>query len=324
MISGRLKHNYTLEEILSHHTEYEIFRHYIGDFKLGDAIENPWESQRTPSFVVNDKGGFLSFRDFSNEECKGNIVELLKRVHPGKKYWEILEAVAKDMGTGNMKRPNLSPPKRRSPSFIQVTQKPFDTADLEYWKGYYQSKRDLEENDIYAVKSYRVNGTRYDIPSTELAYGYLQRDEEGEVMWKVYRPFAKNKKDKWRYSGKNTYIHGLENMKISGKGIIAKSVKDYLVFRKLIKKVCATSSESLDCFTTQNVEIINHCPPEWTYIAFDNDEAGRKARSRVCSAFGFSYIQTEDGMLPIKDFADMAKEKGLSALEQFLKLKNII
>lgn len=322
MISGTLKKKYTLEGILEHYSEYDIFKHYLGHFIIGELTDNPKETQRTPSFLVSDRSGHLMYKDFSDESVKGNVVEFIKWMHPGKRYGEALEAVVNDLGGSGVIRTS-SPPKRKNKAFIQVTQRPFDTADLEYWKGYHQTKRDLEENGIYAVKSYNINGTRRVIPPTDLAYGYLNYDDHGEAFWKIYRPLA-DKHHKWLYSGSNTFIHGLENMKLPGKGIITKSYKDYLVIKKIITRLCATQSESLDCFTKHSIEVICWQGEENNFLGYDNDEAGIKARNSVLKVHRFSYVQVPDELSPIKDFADMAKVHGLKAVEDYFKLKNII
>lgn len=312
-----------MEGILEKVSEYDIYRHYIGhDFRLGDIIENPWESQNTPSFIVNEDT-FMYFKDFSDDSCKGNLVEFLKRCHPGKNYDEILTAVAQDIGTDRM--PSIrTPPKKKGPSLIQVTKRPFDTADLEYWKGFYQTRRDLEENDVYAIKSYRVNGNLIRIPPGEIAYAYLLMKKNGDFCWKVYRPFAKSKLDKWKYSGPNNLVVGLENLKGEGKKLITKSMKDYLVMRKVFSRTAATQNESLQSISAEDIEYIcseGDCSD--VYINFDSDEAGLKASSIMTAFYGFSYINVPKQYMPIKDFAEFGRVHGLGAIEQQLKLKGI-
>lgn len=327
MIQGTAKERHTLEGILLKVSEYDIFKHYIGgDFILNDLIENPWESQNTPSFLVSDRTGHLTFRDFSDTSIRGNLTEFLKRCHPGKNYDEILTAVVQDLGTERM--PSIrTPPKRKGPALIQVTRKPFDEQDLSYWKLFYQTRRDLEGSDIYAIKSYRVNGTLFRIPAGEVAYAYLFTKSDGDFCWKIYRPFAKIRKDKWRYSGPNDLMYGLENLKQPGKAIITKSLKDYLVLRKVYGKVAGTQSEALESINERNQILLcesvggecNHI-----YINFDSDEPGKKASNLITAAYGFSHINVPDEYAPIKDFAEFGRVHGLGAIEQQLKLKYII
>lgn len=327
MIQGVAKERYTLEGILEKVTEYDIFRHYIGsDFKLGEVMESPWESQNTPSFIVNEDT-FMYFKDFSDDSCKGNVVEFLKRCHPGKNYDQILTAVVQDLGTEKM--PSIrTPPKRKGPVLIQVTKRNFDTADLEYWKSFHQIRRDLEENDVYAIKSYRVNGQVYRIPAGELAYAYLLTKKNGDFCWKVYRPFAKTKLDKWKYSGPNDLIVGLENLKGPGKKLITKSMKDYLVMKKVFSRTAATQNESLQSINAEDLEYIcsqggAECRID-VYINFDSDEAGVRASQLLTAAHGFSHINVPKEYMPIKDFAEFGRVHGLTAIEKQLKLRGII
>jgi hypothetical protein len=326
MIQGTAKERHTLEDILSKVTEYDIFKYYIGgDFTLNDLIENPWESQNTPSFLVSDRTTHLTFRDFSDTSIKGNIVEFLKRCHPGKNYDEILTAVVQDLGTEKM--PSIrTPPKRKGPSIIQVTKRSFDTADLEYWKSFHQTKRDLEDNEVYAVKSYRINGTLIKVPSSELAYAYLFTKSDGDFCWKLYRPYAKDKKDKWRYSGPNDLMVGLDNLTGPGKVLITKSLKDYLVIRKVWYRTAATQSEALESINEDNLLYIcsNGGGCSNVYINFDSDAPGKKASNLITRAYGFSHINVPDEYMPIKDFAELGRVHGLGAIEQQLKLKGIL
>lgn len=329
MLKGKVKRYYTLEQILQTSSEYDILRRYIGhDFNWGKHIESPFRRDDNPSFTITNSGGFTYFKDWADDGVEGNIVEFLKRVFPGKDYGDILSQVAEDMGTRFMehsiKRGVKEPPKREL-AVIQVTKRRFDTADLEYWKSYYQTSRDLEENDVYAVKSYRVNGNMQYLPVTEMCFGYLFQ-HNGDYFWKIYRPFAADKKDKWRYSGPNDHIHGLGNIKGSGKAIITKSLKDYMVMRKLMNRVASTQSEAKECFNNATLNYLNSTvgDPKDIFVNFDSDEPGVKASRNVSEAYGFNHVNVPKEWAPIKDFADLAKVHGLKCVENYLKHKNII
>lgn len=332
MIKGKVRKDYTLEEILECSSEYDIMRRYIGhDFKLGVPIESPFREDPTPSFSVTNRGGFLYFKDWGDDGCEGNLTEFLKKVFPNKSYGHILSQVAEDMGTRTLihiASRGIKSPQRREPTIIQVTKRRFDTADLEYWKQYHITRKELEGNDefeIVAIKNYRVNGKVIPLPITEMCFGYLFKNDN-DFFWKIYRPFAKDRKDKWRFSGPNDHILGLNNIRGRGKAIGTKSLKDYIVMRKFIERTLSTQSEASESFNDVTVSYIQSEVVDMTdfFVNFDSDEPGIKASKALTHKFGFSHINVPNEYMPIKDFADLGKIHGLDAIEKQLILKNVI
>lgn len=327
MIKAVKKEEVTLDNILSKVTQYDIFRYYIGhDFDYRVPFSSPFRDDRTPSFsVMKMHNGGLFFSDFADDTSRGNITDFLVRVFPGKDYNQILHQVQKDLNVSPVstgKRIQFKEGKDRELStFIVVTPRPFDTYDLNYWKSYHQTYNDLKANNVYAVKEFKVNGVKVKVPSTELVFGY----HFSGTWWKIYRPLAENKEDKWTNSTPNLLMYGLQNVMNCENAIVTKSFKDYLVLKKLCPNVCGVQSEGTTVISNENLLLLkSNCRN--VFINFDNDIPGKKASRYYTKEHGFKHVNVPDSYLEkgIKDFADLAKVEGLETVRNYLISKNII
>ena len=64
----------TLDYILSKVTEYDIYAHYLGQFKVGAIYNSPFRKDKNPSFGVyySKRTKQLLFKDHGTGEC-GNV-----------------------------------------------------------------------------------------------------------------------------------------------------------------------------------------------------------------------------------------------------------
>jgi DNA primase len=98
-----------------------------------------------------------------------------------------------------------------------------------------------------------------------------------------------------------------------------------MVMKKVFPCCCAVQNEGMGCFSEENVEYIKE-NSERQILSFDSDETGVKNSQLVTNKYGFEYcnvprIYLDEG---IKDWALLAKEKGLKTVERILKEKEII
>ena len=154
----------------------------------------------------------------------------------------------------------------------------------------------------------------------ELTFGYLY-----DGHWKIYRP-NETKKNKWLPNNVPiTAMDGLDNIKNCDVAFINKSKKDYIVIKKLFECSCAVQNEGLACFSEENVNYLKSNSKR-QILSFDSDVAGVKNSQQITQLFGFDYCNVPKQYLSegIKDWALLAKEKGLKTVERILKEKNII
>jgi len=200
-----------------------------------------------------------------------------------------------------------------------VTRK-FTKEELAYWNQYYQSLDDLRANNVYSIKEMFLNRKRFPLRETDLRFGYLY-----DGHWKIYRPFG-DKKSKWVPNNVPiTAMDGREDIKNCNVAFINKSKKDYMVMKKVFPCCCAVQNEGVACFSDENVEYLK-ANSDRQILSFDADEVGVKNSQMITKLFDFEYANVPRKYLTegIKDWADLAKEHGLEAIESYLKHKQLL
>lgn len=332
MIQGRKKQELEPETILQKLTPYDIYRFYLGEFKLGKAMKSPFRRDQHPSFCVRaiDGAGALYHVDYGDETFRGNCFKLVMQLF-GCTFRQALEKIDNDFGLGiaggpthdwqrivlQYEQPKLE--ERRHNHMLVIT-RPFTLEELAYWNQYHLSADDLKKNGVFGVD--KVYFRRQLVPN----YGKLLRFAYfSEPYWKIYRPHAPKGEKFYPNNHPNDYIEDLGALTGSEKGVITKSRKDRMVIQKLLPHVCSVQNESMIAFTEDNVDFIKqNCQQPW--VAFDNDQAGKKASRRVTEEFGWKHINVPDHYLPdrITDFADLAREHGLARVERHFKAKGLL
>lgn len=332
-ISGHKRMTLTLENVLSKVDEYSLYRYYLGfDFKLNKAFCNPFRNDKHPSMsVFCTSGGFLYHIDYANDYYRGTITDLLKQVY-GFNFNEALKKIDMDFGLGLSSFPvkdyksitsEYKKPKMEvvRDTLIQVKVRKFRREELDYWNMYGISQEELKENNIYAPKEIFINRFPYRILYGELCFCYLFEDKH----WKIYRPHALDKKEKWRSNVPIDTMYGLSNVRNCEKAVITKSLKDYIILRKFMHCVCGVQNESEVAINKTNLEFLKQNCKE-IYINFDNDSTGVIKSTYYTTNHGFNYINIPKNLLQkgIKDVSDLAKHYGLLKVEELLKSKKLI
>lgn len=330
-IKGLKKVDLTVHYLLDKVSEYEIYRYYLGhDFKIGKSFNSPFRKESDASFsIIVTKGGKLHHTDFGDSTKRGDCVDFVQQLFPGLTYSQTLSKIAYEFGLdrystcpqGERVQVNLEPHTAKE-TLIQVVTKPFNSADIAYWKQYGINETELKANDVYSVKKLYLNRERIMLPTTELVFGYLMEDK-----WKIYRPLA-NKKDKWMTNVPNSYISGMYRIKDGCENVvITKAKKDEMVLSKFVPYVVSVQSESEFCITKNVIDLLTKTCGS-IYINFDSDEVGVQA-CKYYNKFGFKWIncpkgyKTPEGAV-IKDFADLARYHSLNTVIDYFRLKKVI
>lgn len=295
------------------------------DWKLNKVTLSPFRNETNPSFIIGNRSGSISFIDFGDLNYRGDCFTFVKLMFNFTSLDDVLKKINSDFGLGigggsvkdyrQMVGQYKQPTEVKRYSLIQVVTRKFTNAELDYWNSYHQSLDDLKDNNVYAVKKVFLNRQLFPMKETEMVFGYLY-----DGHWKIYFPQAKDKKRKWLSNVPLTKSYGLNNLKSEHNSLICKSLKDYLVCKKVYPYVCHVQNESLSAFSEETVNNIKQNSNEIFYGG-DSDRPGKDASFIITKAFGFNHINPPDNLLPdIKDFADWGKEKGLRELENhFIK-----
>lgn len=329
----------SINNILKIITPFDIYRYYllrvgINVFRINRAMSSPYHKDNNPSFLLSDKGGTLHHIDFTDTSKRGDCFQFVKDLYNILDLPDTLKMIDRDFGLGlsdknsdlgaykvitkGYDQPEVSD---SSPSIIQVVTRRFNRDELAYWNDFYQDISDLKSENVYAIKKLYLNRKLFSIPLNEIAFGYLY---EGE-FWKIYRPFAPTKKEKWISNVPITCMDGKQNIKDCDLAFISKSKKDYMLLKKVMDCACAVQNEGLACFSLENVDFLKKNSKR-QILSFDNDEPGVKNSLQITEMFGFGYCNVPKEYLSekITDWADLARWYGIKEVEAYLKTKNII
>ena len=98
-----------------------------------------------------------------------------------------------------------------------------------------------------------------------------------------------------------------------------------MVMKKIFPCSCAVQNEGIACFSNENVEYLK-ANSDRQILSFDSDSVGVENSKQITNLFGFDYLNVPKSYLKegIKDWADLAKAHGMSAIESYLKEKQLI
>jgi DNA primase len=322
------------ERLLEKISEYDIFRYYMprSDWQINVVTFSPFRNERTPSFIIGNKHGRLTFIDFGDTSKRGSCFDFVRMLF-NVNLDEALKMIDRDLGLGMTRSTNTQEYKRiiseykqpikmpKTYTSIQATVKRFTKEELAYWAQYHISEDELKANNVYSMSKVYLNKQLVPSALDELRFGYLYDDR-----WKIYRPYAKDKRSKWVPNNVPiTAMDGKEDIKQCDVAFINKSKKDYMVMKKLFPCSCAVQNEGLGCFSPENVEYIKSNSAS-QILSFDSDVTGVENSQQITQMFDFDYCNVPRKYLSqgIKDWADLAKAHGMQAIEDYLKEKELI
>ena len=305
----------TLDTILSDATEWYIYEMYLGQITLGRPMECPYRKDKHPSFALYiARNGSIMWKDFANGDS-GNVVKLIQKMYD-LTYKKALEKIYTDLSDNTFPKPNYSAeckqvtPTNSGRKMIAIQRKYFTHVDDKYWSRYYLTRDDLKKFNVVPIRTYRVksNGEWHQGPffytNEEPMYAY-----KVFKSYKIYRPLAKNKNNKWRGTLGAYDIQGFQQLPDKGDIlIITKSLKDVMVLYKLGYSAVAPSSES----TMIPKKVIEHLQGRFKRIIifYDNDIPGVLLAERIVDKYNLPmmYIPWDEGA---KDISDYVEAKGL-------------
>ena len=267
----------TLEYILSKVTEYDIYAHYLGQFKVGMIYNSPFRKDKNPSFGIfySKRTKQLLFKDHGTGEC-GNVIKFVQLYTGKTNYNDILQdIVAKLNITADTK---LDSSKQYIPSqetVIGVVRQEFTDVDTNYWSQFHISTKTLKKFNVNSIKYYLCNGIVKGIYKPENPmYAYKVYNN-----FKVYRPLG-DKYTKWRNNLTEYDVQGYEQLPKKGDiCIITKSLKDVMCLYEMGIPAISPSSEST--WLPDNVleDILKRF--KRVLICFDSDGPGMRNLRKI-------------------------------------------
>lgn len=334
MIKGQRKIALTPDSVLNKISEYDIFMRYMPhkNWKLNVVTLSPFRKEDNPSFIIGNRYGTLFFIDFADGTKRGNCFTFVKLLHNFNTIDQVLRMIDQDFGLGistgivgdykkiisEYKQPeDLG----KRYSLIQAVTRKFTNEELAYWAQYHQSIDDLRANNVYSLSKVYLNKQLFSLKDTELRFGYLY-----DGHWKIYRPHVESR---YKWVPNNVPITAMDGKEditnCDNVAFINKSKKDYMVMKKLLPHCCAVQNEGVACFSEENVDFIKSNSKR-QILSFDSDPTGVENSKQITNLFGFEYLNVPRSYLSdgIKDWADLAKDYGMSTIEKLLKKKKLL
>lgn len=306
--------NITLDWILSKVTEYEIYSHYLGEFKVGAIYNSPFRKDKNPSFGIyySKRSNRLLFKDHGTGEC-GNIIKFVSLITGLTNYNDILKNIVDKLNiTVNTK---LSSSRQYVPpteTIIGIVRQPFTKVDLDYWSKFNISEKTLKKFNVNSIKYYLCNGIVKGIYKEDNPmYAYKVFNN-----FKIYRPLA-DKYTKWRNNLTPSDIQGYQQLPKTGDTlIITKSLKDVMCLYEMGIPAISPSSES----TFIDKTVIEALKKRFKriLILFDRDNAGVHYLRKMSLKTGLEGFLLNK-KLKSKDVSDSIKLNGFEETKKFIE-----
>lgn len=262
----------TLDYILSKVSEYDIYAHYLGQFKVGAIYNSPFRKDKNPSFGIyySKRTKQLLFKDHGTGEC-GNIVKFVSLYTGLTNYNDILKDIVKQLNiTTDTKLDSSKQYIPSSETVIGIVRQKFTPTDINYWSQFNISEKTLKKFNVNSIKYYLCNGIVKGIYKEDNPmYAYKVYNN-----FKIYRPLA-DKYTKWRNNLTEYDIQGYAQLPSKGDTlIITKSMKDVMCLYEMGIPAISPSSES----TFIPNDILEGLKKRFKriIILFDRDNAGVK------------------------------------------------
>jgi hypothetical protein len=311
--------------ILSHISEYDIFRFYCPAFKdIAVKFCSELRKDQTPTCSIVPWNGRLLYKDFGTGDTFDCFDYVMTKY--GLKFSECLRVIDTDfglgLGSGQAQRSQVALtygryelPDRKA-VVIKKKARPFTKLDEDFWGQYHISIELVKFYGIEAIDYFWINEFRY--RAEPLAYAY-----KFESRFKIYQPKS-SKETKWFSNTTKDDIQGFKQLPESGDIVfLASSLKDVMCLKVLGYPAVALQGE----MQMPNSELITELQKRFKVVAvlYDNDfqsddNPGQRMANKVCMAYNLINV-----ILPAhyksKDISDFVRDHGLDAASRIINIQ---
>jgi DNA primase len=304
----------TLDYILSKVSEYDIYAHYLGQFKVGAIYNSPFRKDKNPSFGIyySKRTKQLLFKDHGTGEC-GNIVKFVSLYTGLTNYNDILKDIVKQLNiTTDTKLDSSKQYIPSSETVIGIVRQKFTPTDINYWSQFNISEKTLKKFNVNSIKYYLCNGIVKGIYKEDNPmYAYKVYNN-----FKIYRPLA-DKYTKWRNNLTEYDIQGYAQLPSKGDTlIITKSMKDVMCLYEMGIPAISPSSES----TFIPLEILKDLKQRFKRIVlvYDRDKAGFLNARKIIKKHNIDFLFVNK-KFNSKDISDAIKNNSFEEIKNWLE-----
>lgn len=303
----------TLDWILSRVTEYDIYAHYLGQFKVGMIYNSPFRKDKNPSFGIfySKRTKQLLFKDHGTGDC-GNVIKFVSLYTGITNYNDILlDIVNKLKITSDTKLVSSKQYIAPTETVIGIVRQDFTAEDINYWSQFNICINTLKKFNVNSIKYYLCNGIVKGIYKKENPmYAYKVYNN-----FKIYRPLA-DKYTKWRNNLGQYDIQGFKQLpKTDNLLIITKSLKDVMCLYEMGISAISPASES----TFIPDDVLDNLKKRFKHIliCFDRDTAGIKYLRKISLKTGLKPLLVHKKW-KAKDISDAIKLNGFENIKNWL------
>lgn len=303
----------TLDWILSRVTEYDIYAHYLGQFKVGMIYNSPFRKDKNPSFGIfySKRTKQLLFKDHGTGDC-GNVIKFVSLYTGITNYNDILlDIVNKLKITSNTKLVSSKQYIASTETVIGIVRQDFTAEDINYWSQFNICINTLKKFNVNSIKYYLCNGIVKGIYKKENPmYAYKVYNN-----FKIYRPLA-DKYTKWRNNLGQYDIQGFKQLpKTDNLLIITKSLKDVMCLYEMGISAISPASES----TFIPDDVLDNLKKRFKHIliCFDRDTSGIKYLRKISLKTGLKPLLVHKKW-KAKDISDAIKLNGFENIKNWL------
>ena len=303
----------TLDWILSRVTEYDIYAHYLGQFKVGMIYNSPFRKDKNPSFGIfySKRTKQLLFKDHGTGDC-GNVIKFVSLYTGITNYNDILlDIVNKLKITSDTKLVSSKQYIASTETVIGVVRQDFTAEDINYWSQFNICIDTLKKFNVNSIKYYLCNGIVKGIYKKENPmYAYKVYNN-----FKIYRPLA-DKYTKWRNNLGQYDIQGFKQLpKTDNLLIITKSLKDVMCLYEMGISAISPASES----TFIPDDVLDNLKKRFKHIliCFDRDTSGIKYLRKISLKTGLKPLLVHKKW-NAKDISDAIKLNGFENIKNWL------
>lgn len=315
----------TIDEIKSKVTDYNIFKKYCLNFEEVDKsfLSEFYTDTKASCRVLCSTSGSLYYKDFGTGDYYTPF-DYVKYKYSCANIHEVCNIIANDFGLKKIKL-NMSPKllvindlEDERPKFvkkqtnIKIAKKSFNLIDANYWNSYGISLETLGKFNVFSCSHVFVekDGNNWIVESTKTnpIYAY-----EFNGLYKIYRPLAPRKEDKWLTNAGSNILQGYLQLPKNGELLIlTKSLKDVLVYFEfgyfaiaLQAETNELSKELFDELSLRFKKII---------INYDNDSQGIISSEKLSKQYNLDLFYIEEA----KDLSDKVKNEGFKQVKQYI------
>jgi len=303
----------TEERIKFYLKDEQIYQYYFGDIELGKKYHSPIrEKDPNPSLVFMVYDGKVFWKDFgaTNVEFHDAIgfVKELKSFEEGEVLTrkETIDIIFEELVKKGNAPKRTKRLKEKPVLFYEVEYRELNDEELLFWNKLHLYRRDLDKFKVKAVQGLYMNCSfiRNSIPGDPM-YVYLSPFRDS---FKAYRPYAKEKTQKFKGVANGHIVEGWESLpKFGDICMINSSMKDTMVMTKAGYPGCNPTSENAMAIMLDKARELN-ARFKRVVIFFDNDKPGIEAARKLQIETGWDSI-----CLPqtwAKDPSDLVMEDG--------------